>query len=64
MTEEISVKCLSCSNSLIIDEVYDTESYNDEIIEHSICYCSKCNKTYSVDIIYKFNHFELIEENE
>lgn len=56
------IKCLNC-NTIIEDyDIIDTDYTMSNLVEIGWCTCPKCNKTFELDVVYKFSHFVVGEE--
>lgn len=53
------MKCPNCKHTLIVDDVFDTEHYEDEMFLKISGFCDYCDKTYVWT-----EHYELVLKEE
>ena len=57
-------KCPKCDIELEIDDMVDEDWSGDAFIVYGYGHCPKCKTEYSIDMVYKFSHYEIKEEDE
>lgn len=55
-------ECLECKVEIEFDDTVDIYSDSDIVVFYEVGYCPKCGKIYKWRDVYKFSHFEDLEE--